>query len=572
MPSHSSSSTEALTPPSPVKASLIVTLAAALSRVLGFVRDILIAFVFGGGPVAEALLLALRIPAFLRRLFSEGGVNAAYVPLYLAIKHRSGQAGAGQDGLGADESGHFAAAALINAALLLCALWAISHVAAPMLMAALAGGVPQDSQIVVLASEFSRAALPVVVGSGLAALMSARLNADGRFALAAFSALVVNLVMIAVLVVLAARGTQLEQAAYLFALTWSAAGFLHVILLGAGKLWAGSARPREGAVSTLRNGAVSTPREGAVRAHLGASWRALAHLGLRALWSADQRQLASTMGPGLLVAAAPLAMLLAATPGAALLPSGIACLYYADRLAQLPLGFVGTAASIVLLPHIARKAMVQDGSNQSSTLIDQALAAALALVLPASVALVVLAQPIVSVLFERGAFSPEDTGGTTAVLMGLVIAAPFAAAARVLSQDFLARSQWLAPVTSATISLVVTGVASFAGASFAGAPGLGLGIATGALVQSILLTATLIRQRRWHLRSWLLIRIACTALASLIMAGALVWAISGMQPWLAAEMPTHVRVAALAALCLGGLGVYAGAGGLLLLLLQLRRA
>jgi putative peptidoglycan lipid II flippase len=375
------------TPKSRFGASLIVTTAAALSRILGFARDILIAFIFGGGLIAGALLLALRVPSFVRRLFSEGALNAGFVPLYLAIKNRSG----------AESASRFAIMALVNTGLLLVAVWGIAHLAAPIMMASLAGWPPGESELVLRATQLSRWAMPVVIGSGLAAMMAAWLNAEGRFALAAFSGLVTNLAMIVVLVVLFWRGDRLDDAAYIFALTWSVAGALHMFMTGAGLMRFASQMPQFDAI-----GNHST------------------HQGIRRLWNADQARLALLIGPGLLVSAAPLAMLLVATPGAATLPSGIAWLYYADRIAQLPLGFVGVAASIVLMPDMARRAIAKsDKTDAGSTIIDEAIAAACALVVPASLALVVLAQPIVSALFARGAFTAHDVDGVAAILVAL---------------------------------------------------------------------------------------------------------------------------------------------------------
>src|SRR3954467_14808818 len=184
------------------RSTLIVGCATALSRVLGFARDILIARALGAGPVADAFLIAFRLPNLARRTLSEGALNAGFVPLYLRLRNQAG----------ATAASRFAADALSGFAILLVAVVALVEVAAGAIVLALAAGYVGEPHTLSLATIYTRLAFPFVWGVSLASLIGAILNAERRFAAAALAPVAVNVVLIATMLLLAATPAMPQEA------------------------------------------------------------------------------------------------------------------------------------------------------------------------------------------------------------------------------------------------------------------------------------------------------------------------------------------------------------------------
>ncbi len=483
----------------PVRSSLIVGAGAIASRILGFVRDILFASVLGAGPVADAFLAAFRLPNAIRRTLSEGGLNPALVPALARLP--------------ADEAPRFAGEVFSSLAVLVLALVAAVELTAGLAVLALAPGLADDPGTLALAAHYTRLAFPLVVGVTLASLVSAVLNHRRRYLAATLAPLVLNGALAAGLVAVDALGLPLAEGAAWLAGIASLAGFAQLALL------AGAFR---GADAPIR---LSRPRR-----------------------SGALRKLLAGAGLTLVAGGAAQFIVLVGMQAASFLPSGVSWLYYADRLVQLPLGALGAVIGIVLLPELAG---LQASGDDRRTVAAQngALAACFLIAAPAALALALLAEPIAAVLFERGAFGPEDTRGTAAAMAGMSLGLPFAAAGKVLTQSLFARGE-----TRPALRALVAGLAATAGASLVltpplGALGLGLAVAAGLAAHTVMLAVALQRDGLLGFDRRLLDRIARTALATAALGLALTAALSvtGSRP----------GPFGLAGLCGGGLVVYA---------------
>jgi putative peptidoglycan lipid II flippase len=313
--------------------SLIVGAATVLSRLLGFVRDILIARLLGAGPVADAFLVAFRLPNLFRRVLGEGGLNAPFVPLYLQIKAERGENGARS----------FAGEAAASFGVALALLAALTELIAPWLVLALASGFRDAPMTFTLAESYTRLALPFLAFTTLASLLAAILNAERRFAVAALAPVLLNLVMISALFLIEWRGMAAPQGAKTLAMAVSIGGAAHLVMI----------------VLALMLGRPGFPP-------------------LRLRWTPDLTRLVVLGVPALLAAATSQLVLLVATQIASAQPGAVSWLYYADRVFQLPLGFVAVAMGVVLLPEIAAREAEHDAPGRRNT-VDRALVLGLAL-------------------------------------------------------------------------------------------------------------------------------------------------------------------------------------------------
>lgn len=504
-------------PASLARSSLAVAVATAASRVLGFVRDVAIAAMLGAGPAADAFLVAFRLPGMVRRVLGEGGLNAALVPVDQRIRAEEGD----------DAARLFAGEALATTAVLLLVLVGLAEIFAPWLVLGLAGGYGDDPVRFSLATAYLRLTLPLVAATTLTAIASAVLNATGRFLLAAFAPVVVNLVLVAVLLALQYSPLEDVNQGFILSLAVSLAGVIQLVLL-LPALFSGPHRP-----------APAWPR-------LSPAVRRMLRLGL----------------PGLATAAAAQLAVVVATQVASQTPAAVSRLYYADRVYQLPLGFVGVGMGVVLLPEIAR--LLRSGALEAvHAAQNRAMEWSLLVALPASVALMVLARPIVTVLFEHGAFTAVDAAETAAALAALAPGLAAAAVARVLAQPFFAREATLPPLMAAIVTLVLTFVGAAALDAPFGVRGIAAGITLGACAGAAVLAGILAGSDLWRSDARLRRRAPRILAASLVMGAGLWLARPAVQAWLVPGEPLLLRALALAALCGGGLVLYAGAAFLL---------
>src|SRR5579863_1705408 len=378
-----------------------------VSRVLGFGRDILTAAILGAGPVADAFFVAQRLPNLFRTLFAEGAFSAAFVPLASGVLAEGGKPAVREF---AEE-----AFAVLFAVLLGFVLF--GEIFMPAVMRAIAPGFGAAPGKFDLAVTLSRITFPYLLFISLTALQGGLLNAVDRFAAAAATPILLNLFLIAGLLLMARFGWHDGHA-----LAWalSAAGVAQF-------LWLMLSCARAGVALRLRLPRL-TPRI---------------------------RETLRIMGPGVLGAGVTQINLVVSTALASLLPGGsVSYLYYADRLNQLPLGVVGIAVGTAILPPLSRQVRSGDSAGAAATQ-NRGVELALLLTLPAAAALIVLAHPILAVLFERGAFGPAEASATAAALAAYAAGLPAFVLVKVLAPGLFARRDTATPVKVAVAAMAL---------------------------------------------------------------------------------------------------------------------
>jgi putative peptidoglycan lipid II flippase len=369
------------------------------SRVLGFLRDMLIAAKLGAGPVADAFFVALKLPNLFRRFFGEGAFNAAFVPAFAKTLATRGPA----------EAKVLAERMGVLLALWLLLLSALAMAFMPWLMHGLAPGFANNPAKFALAVELTRITFPYLLLVCLTALVSGVLNGLERFAAAAAAPIFFNVLSMAALFALAPV-TATPAHALAWGVTLSGAVQLGFVL------WACA---RAGmALNLFRPPSVSPEVKDVLR----------------------------KMGPGLLGAGVTQLNLAIDVIIASFLPSGsVSFLYYADRVAQLPLGVIGAAVATALLPLLARQ-LAEGKPLSAHRSTSRAVEIGLALTLPAAVALAALALPILAALFQRGAFGAEEARLTSHALVAYAFGLPAFVLVKVLVPGFFARGDTATPV------------------------------------------------------------------------------------------------------------------------------
>ncbi len=480
------------------------------SRLLGFVRDILIAGTLGTGPIADAWVVAFRLPNLFRRILGEGAFNAAFVPLFAGRLEQQGPAVAKAF---AEE----ALAVLLAVALVLVAL-AMAFM--PWIMPVIAPGFLEDAEQFDRATRMARIAFPYLLFMALAALLSGVLNSLRRFAAAAAAPVLLNIFLIlAMLAVVPIAG----QPGIVLVWAVAAAGAAQFLLL---------------LVAAARAGyrfRLPLPR-----------------------LTAGVRRLLVLMVPGLISAGALQLNLFVGTMIATLQPGAASLLYYADRVYQLPLGLIGIAVSVVLLPEITRR-LKGEGEAAAAASLTQGLEFALFLTLPSAVALAVLAEPIATVLFQRGAFDSAAAAATGLAILAYAVGLPAYVAVKVYQPAFYAREDMTTPLRAALWSVatnIVLALILFFALRDAGLGYLGLALATtvAAFVNVALLWRNLAGRGLLTIAAEKRRRLWCQALAAAGMGVLLFLARDPLDPWL--EAGEVLRAAALALLVLLGLVSY----------------
>ncbi len=477
-----------------------------ISRILGFIRDILIASVIGTGPVADAFFVAFRFPNLFRRLFGEGAFNAAFVPLFARRLEQSGEAAAR---LFAEQ-----ALAVLLAALLV--FTAACMAAMPWLMYVLAPGFAEDPAKFDMAVQLTRITFPYLLFMALAALLSGVLNSLYRFAAAAAAPILLNVFFITALVaVIPVIGLPGEVLAW----TVAAAGVAQFLLLYVAAARAGM---------PLR---LPRPR-----------------------MTEGVRRLLKLMVPGVLSAGAQQLNLLVGTIIASLQAGAVSYLYYADRVYQLPLGLIGIAFGVVLLPDLSRK--LRGGAEEAAMeSLNRGLELSLLLTLPATAALIAIPWPIVVVLFEHGAFDRAASDATAAALAAFALGLPAYVLVKVLQPAFFAREDTVRPLQMASASVAANIVLALILFWPLGHVGLALATALAAWLNAGLLALGLRRRGYIALDARLRQRLPRILLASALMGGALWGGARLLAPWFDAALA--LQVGALALLIGAGLAGYA---------------
>jgi len=365
------------------------------SRVLGFVRDILTAAFLGAGPVADAFFVAQRLPNLFRSLFAEGAFSAAFVPLFAGMIAQDGK----------PHAKRFAedAMAVLLTALLLFVL--AGEFATPWLLDILAPGFRAHPEKFALTVGLTRITFPYLLFISLTALQGGILNSVERFAATAATPMLLNIFLIGALVLV----RPLTGEALAWALSLSGFAQFLWLMISCHKAGLGLSLP--------------LPR--------------LTH---------EVKRMLRLMLPGVFGAGVTQLNLVVSTAVASLLPTGaVSYLYYADRLNQLPLAVVGIAVGTAILPSLSRQVRLGDDAGAKQTQ-NRGLELALFLTLPAAVGLAVTAWPIMTVLFQRGAFGPEAARATSAALAAYAAGLPAFVLIKVMTPGFFARHDTATPV------------------------------------------------------------------------------------------------------------------------------
>jgi putative peptidoglycan lipid II flippase len=478
-----------------------------LSRIFGFVRDVLTAAILGAGPVADAFFVAQRLPNLFRSLFAEGAFSAAFVPLFAGTMADRGREAArifAEDAL-----------AVLLAALLGFVL--LGEIFMPTVMAIIAPGFGEDPAKFGLAVDLARITFPYLLFIALVALQGGVLNSVDRFAAAAATPILLNLFLIAALLLMDRFG-------------WHDGRVLAWAVTGAGFaqfLWLLSSCARAGLALRL-----PLPR----------------------LTPGVRRTLA-VMAPGTIGAGVTQLNLLISTALASLLPGGsVSYLYYADRLNQLPLGVVGIAVGTAILPPLSRQLRLGHAADAVATQ-NRGAELALLLTLPAAVALALLATPILAVLFQRGAFGPADTAATAAALAAYTAGLPAFVLVKVLAPAFFARHDTVTPVKVAVGAMTANLCLTVLLMQFLAHVGIAIATSVAGWINALSLLGLLIWRGHFHFDRRFRRNLPRIALAALGMGVVLVVLRAALSQALAG--PPAVRIGALAGLVGAGIGAFA---------------
>jgi putative peptidoglycan lipid II flippase len=420
-----------------------------VSRLLGFVRDQMIAFTLGTGFVAEAFFVAQQFPNLFRALFAEGAFNNAFVPQFARKVEGEGEA---------------KAFAFAKDTLSVLATWMLFFCAAcmifmPWVMAIFAMGFSDQPDKQALATELTRICFPYLGFMTMTALFGGILNSLGRFTAAAAAPIFLNLVVIGA-VLLAwymGFGNTAETGRYLaWAVTVS--GVVQLILLAT------------------------------------AAYRANAHIvpGVPRL-TADVRRVVKLSIPGIVSGGVTQINLAIATALATGFAGAVPFLYYANRLFQLPLGIIGVAIGVVLLPTLSRKLRAGDRQGALDSQ-NRALELSLFLTLPAAVALIMIGRPIIHAVFEHGEFTRADSLSVAPALAAFAYGLPAFALTKIFQPGFFAREDTRTPMIFAGIAVAVNIAASFILSRSIGYLGIAVATSIAAWVNAGLLIATAIRR------------------------------------------------------------------------------
>lgn len=381
-----------------------------LSRLLGFVRDIMIAAFLGSGPVAEAFLIAFSLPNMFRRFFAEGAFNMAFVPMF-SKRYQTG-----------DDPEGFAQNAFSAMWLILTGFTALGMVLMPALVYVMASGFADDDRFG-LAVFFGRITFPYILFISLTALLSGVLNATGRFMAAAAAPVLLNVVFIVPLALI-------SLTSHPFAWT--------ELQIGSVLAWAVP-------VAGVAQMALVWVAAGRAGYRLQPGWPKL---------TPELRRLVIIAAPAALAGGVVQINLLIGRQVASFFEGAVAWLNYADRLYQLPLGVVAVAVGVVLLPELSRRLGAgdeiggQDAFNRASEL-------SLSLTIPAAVALMVIPYPLVSVLYQRGAFGADDVTATALAVAVYGLGLPAFVLQKALQPLYFAREDTKRPFYYALASLAV---------------------------------------------------------------------------------------------------------------------
>ncbi|MBB3388813.1 putative peptidoglycan lipid II flippase [Rhizobium sp. BK275] len=481
------------------------------SRIFGFARETLMAAALGTGPMADVFYAAFRFPNLFRRLFAEGAFNAAFVPLFAKEIEANGTDGA-------KRFSEEVFGVLFSVLLLITIVMELSM---PLLVRfVIAPGFADDPEKFGITIRMAAVMFPYLMCMSLTAMMSGMLNSLHHFFAAAVAPIFLNVVMIGALFY--ALYTGAEPLATAWYLSWGVlvAGVLQLVVVYVGVLHAG--------MSIGFRFPKMTPNV-----------KRLLILAVPAAVTGGITQINQLIGQAI----------------ASSREGAIAALQYADRIYQLPLGVVGIAVGVVLLPELAR-ALKGGALREAAFLQNRSIEFVLFLTIPAAFALWILSDEIIRVLYERGAFDQENTLIVGSILAIYGIGLPAFVLIKALQPGFYAREDTKTPMRFSAIAVATNCATALTLFPYMGAPGIAVAEATAGWISTVLLFTTLLR--RGHLTwEWALAkRAALLVVAAAVMGAVIIYLKQYWAPWLASGAPLLTKVGTLGLLIAISMVVY----------------
>ena len=492
-----------------LKALATVSSMTLVSRILGFVRDVLIARLFGAGLATDAFFVAFRIPNLLRRLFAEGAFSQAFVPVLSEYRTRRGDS---ETKLLVDRTASLLALALLAAT-------ALGVAAAPIIIYVSAPGFAASPAKFDLTVAMLRITFPYILFISLVSLAGGILNTWSRFAIPALTPALLNL-------------------SFIFGALFLSPYFEPPVMVLAWAVFVGGALQLALQVPALAKiGMLPRPR--------------------LSFSDPGVRRILLLMGPAVLGVSVAQVSLLINTIFASYLEDGsVSWLYYADRLMEFPTGLLGVALGTILLPSLSKYHSASD-ENEYSKLLDWGLRLTFILAAPAAVALALLSVPLVTTLFHYGQFGERDVWMTRQALMAYSAGLLGLILVKVLAPGFYARQNIATPVRIAIVTLIATQLLNAALIVPLKHAGLALAIGLGACLNAGLLYRKLREYGIYHPQAgWRMFTLKVAA--ALATMAVVLWLAMGPERWwLGASGAT--RAAAIAGLVLLGGAAYFGA-------------
>ncbi len=482
-----------------------------MSRILGFTREMLVAAALGTGPVADAFYAAFQFPNTFRRLFAEGAFNTAFVPLFAKEIEAGGHDGARR----------FSEEVFGVLFTVLIGVTIVMELAMPFLVSTIiAPGFTGDPQKYDLTVALAAIMFPYLMCMSLGAMMAGMLNSLRRYFAAAVAPIFLNIILIGVLYYAWRTGADGLSVGY-----WMAWGVMVAGVVQLAIVWI-----------AVRYAGISI---GFRRPRMTENVKRLLWLAFPAAVTGGITQINTLIGTAI-----------ASTQDAA-----VSSLNLADRVYQLPLGVVGIAVAMVLLPELSR-ALKAGNPVEAANLQNRSVEFTLFLTLPAAAALLVISEPIVRLLYERGAFTSDNTLVVSSILAIFGLGLPAFVLIKAFTPGYFAREDTKTPMIFAAISVAMNIALALALFPSMGAPGIAAASSVAGWANALMLLVVLVRRGHWGREAALMKRIPRLVLASVLMGAALYFGARELSPYLAAGSPLMVKATALGLLCVGGMLLY----------------
>jgi putative peptidoglycan lipid II flippase len=484
----------------------VVSAATVTSRVLGLLRDAVLAFMLGASEAADAFFVAFRIPNLMRQLFGEGALAASFVPVYTDVMHREG----------AERARRFAGNLFTLLVLVLTVITVAGIVFAPFLVRLIALGFDPSTELFRLTVLLTRWMLPYMIFICAAALGMGILNSHDHFLIPAAAPALLNISIIAFAIFVSPM-----LAKPVLALAWGVlAGGLLQMLIQMLPMKRINASPRASLPSL-------TP---------------------------EVKRLAVVMGPAVLGVTVYQVNILVDTILASFLPTGsITYLWYGNRMMQFPLGVFGIALATAALPTLSRQ-FSEGRSDDFRGTVSFSLSLTAFIGFPAALGLVALREPIMATLFGRGAFSVLDVSGAGQALLCYAVGLPFFIGVKILGRAFFAMENTRIPFAAAGAALLVNALLNLVLMVPMGHSGLALATSIASCVNFIILA----RSFSAHVgKAWLdavLVRESLVSLACAVVMLGVTAAVAARIPWMGSG--TVSRVIMLLSCVVLGISVY----------------